>query len=619
MAKSSPWKDSIAEFNRFIVPEPEYEVACERALGQALNAFALSSDVDIAALHDTLAGQDLSGDVALLLSDVHASCDARAATISGGEPLLDHVFCKKDRGLAEALLGDVLVFRTFADAVAAAGSASNLRIRLTTLAGDMLCPDGLVLLAGSEDTMGVLSRRRRMGECTAEAESQRHEMADVDERRKLAASALEEARNDALSKARLQAVAEGRVRAAENDLRNAAARVSSATTELNASLDLATKLESKHSQVKPLIEQMEADIAVLEERTRTFGTRYSEAETALNKAREESHAFSDRLSEASMALNGAQSAHTLAQSRLNDRQRDLKSLELRIKTSQMIIGRKLIALGRLSELEDLYAALITRLDAINPIPPATGPEDSGDESTSLAGRTAAARTLTRDLRASYDEVFGRLSDSRVEEVQLKLQVQAAIDVITRECKTPLETAIKLPELADRQAAEERAGMLKRRITNLGTVNPEAAEEYLEVKKRYDFLSGQLADLEEARAALKKIDTIIDSRMRSDFVDTFATVNDNFREVFAILFPGGSAELVFTDPDDLENTGVEVIAQPRGKRITKMMLMSGGEKSLVALALLFAVYKTRTTPFYVLDEVEAALDDTNLRRLLAYLN
>lgn len=108
-------------------------------------------------------------------------------------------------------------------------------------------------------------------------------------------------------------------------------------------------------------------------------------------------------------------------------------------------------------------------------------------------------------------------------------------------------------------------------------------------------------------------------MKDDFVRTFEAVNKNFSEIFAVLFPGGSAELTLVDPDDLENTGVEVTAQPRGKRITKMMLMSGGEKSLTALALLFAVYRIRTTPFYILDEVEAALDDSNLRRLTMYLD
>ena len=107
-------------------------------------------------------------------------------------------------------------------------------------------------------------------------------------------------------------------------------------------------------------------------------------------------------------------------------------------------------------------------------------------------------------------------------------------------------------------------------------------------------------------------------MKDDFIRTFEEVDGNFQRIFAVLFPGGQAHLSLVDPDDVEGTGVEVNAQPAGKRIAKMSLMSGGEKSLTALALLFAVYATRATPFYILDEVEAALDDTNLRRLVAYI-
>ena len=160
--------------------------------------------------------------------------------------------------------------------------------------------------------------------------------------------------------------------------------------------------------------------------------------------------------------------------------------------------------------------------------------------------------------------------------------------------------------------------LERRIKNLGAINPDAAEEYEEVKKRYDFLAGQLQDMKSARAALSRIVSVIDERMRDDFIDTFNRVNDNFAEIFSTLFPGGQAHLSLVDPDDLENTGVDVNAQPVGKRVKKMSLLSGGEKSMTAMALLFAVYRIRQTPFYILDEVEAALDDSNLRRLMAYL-
>ena len=197
-------------------------------------------------------------------------------------------------------------------------------------------------------------------------------------------------------------------------------------------------------------------------------------------------------------------------------------------------------------------------------------------------------------------------------------MEGAVNAIVHDCKVPLDHALALPALDDRGSVEDQAFKLRRRIANMGTINPDAADEYERLKERYDYLAAQLADLDGARRALGKIVRVIDARMKDDFVRTFDAVSKNFSEIFAVLFPGGSAELSLVDPDDLENTGVEVTAQPRGKRITKMMLMSGGEKSLTALALLFAVYRIRTTPFYILDEVEAALDDSNLRRLTSYL-
>ena len=141
------------------------------------------------------------------------------------------------------------------------------------------------------------------------------------------------------------------------------------------------------------------------------------------------------------------------------------------------------------------------------------------------------------------------------------------------------------------------------------------DEYLRLKERADDIGEQVADLESARSSLKKINAAIDRKMKNQFLLVFDKVNENFSEIFSLLFPGGQAHIEMTDPENLSETGIEVVAQPRGKRLTKMMLMSGGEKSLTALALLFAVYKVRTVPFYVFDEVEAALDDSNLSKLL----
>ena len=150
------------------------------------------------------------------------------------------------------------------------------------------------------------------------------------------------------------------------------------------------------------------------------------------------------------------------------------------------------------------------------------------------------------------------------------------------------------------------------------MNPDAAREYEQVNERHNYLLSQLADMQAAGRALSRIVALIDERMKDDFVKTFEQVNANFSEIFSTLFPGGHAHLSLVDPDDLENTGVDVNAQPVGKTVKKMSLLSGGEKSMTAMALLFAVYRIRQTPFYILDEIEAALDDSNLRRLMNYL-
>ncbi len=153
---------------------------------------------------------------------------------------------------------------------------------------------------------------------------------------------------------------------------------------------------------------------------------------------------------------------------------------------------------------------------------------------------------------------------------------------------------------------------------MGQVNPLAMEEYRTLKERYDFLQAQVEDLKESRAALNKVIKEIDREIMKIFRETFEQTNLHFQELFAWLFPHGRAELVLTDPDDLLNTGVEVEAQPLGKRLKKLSLLSGGETALISLAFLFAIFKTRPSPFYFLDEVEAALDDVNLHRFLRML-
>ncbi|WP_425836282.1 chromosome segregation protein SMC [Microbacterium sp. PA5] len=171
------------------------------------------------------------------------------------------------------------------------------------------------------------------------------------------------------------------------------------------------------------------------------------------------------------------------------------------------------------------------------------------------------------------------------------------------------------EAYDRAAQRRRLQDAERKLAQLGRVNPLALEEFAALEQRHAFLTEQLADLSQTRADLLTIIEELDERMQTIFLAAFEDTKVAFGEVFPILFPGGSGSISLTDPDNPLTTGIEVSVRPVGKKIERLSLLSGGERSLAAVALLTAIFKARPSPFYILDEVEAALDDANLGRLL----
>jgi len=167
----------------------------------------------------------------------------------------------------------------------------------------------------------------------------------------------------------------------------------------------------------------------------------------------------------------------------------------------------------------------------------------------------------------------------------------------------------------REEQEKRLRKAERDLSALGKVNPLALEEFAALEERHQFLSTQLEDLKSSRKDLMDIIKEVDDRVQRVFTEAFEDTRDQFVHVFERLFPGGEGRLVLTDPSDMLTTGIEVEARPAGKKIKRLSLLSGGERSLTAVALLVAIFKARPSPFYVMDEVEAALDDTNLGRLI----
>jgi chromosome segregation protein len=168
---------------------------------------------------------------------------------------------------------------------------------------------------------------------------------------------------------------------------------------------------------------------------------------------------------------------------------------------------------------------------------------------------------------------------------------------------------------DREEQTKRLRDAERVLERLGRVNPLALEEFAALEQRHKFLTEQLADLTQTRKDLLQIIDDLDEKMKVIFEDAFNDTRKAFEKVFPVLFPGGTGSIFLTDPENMLTTGIEVNVKPVGKRIERLSLLSGGERSLAAVALLIAIFKARPSPFYVMDEVEAALDDANLGRLL----
>ena len=234
-------------------------------------------------------------------------------------------------------------------------------------------------------------------------------------------------------------------------------------------------------------------------------------------------------------------------------------------------------------------------------------------------RTQELATKLRDLGASEAELRRALAEAAERTAALDVE-RAQAEGAAAEARRRLEAAgVEPAEGDDRDQLVERVERLRKRREELGRVNPLAQEEYDAEKERLDELATQRADLEASLTELERLRADLTETVESRFAETFDAVAVNFGEVVATLFPGGEGRLRLTEPEDEESEhGVEVELRPAGKKITRLSLLSGGEKALTAIAFLFAVFLARPSPFYLLDEVEAALDDTNIGRFIELL-
>ena len=281
------------------------------------------------------------------------------------------------------------------------------------------------------------------------------------------------------------------------------------------------------------------------------------------------------------------------------------------------VERQLAALVRLSALVEGHAsALDVRQGELQEVR-----RRQSDEVRAISQRLDEARKERSTNEGALEERRERNRRIDVEEAEVRMRLEATVEALRRDhsCEPQAAMDAPMPNLPDGVSPISKVRELERELRLMGPINPLALQEFDELQKRHTFLEEQLEDVKNTRRELIKVIKEVDREIQMTFSSAYADVSENFSRIFNSLFPGGQGKLILTTPNDILNTGIEIEARPPGKNVKKLSLLSGGERSLTALAFLFAVFKSRPSPFYVMDEAEAALDDVNLHRFLALVN
>ena len=449
---------------------------------------------------------------------------------------------------------------------------------------------------------------------------------DAESAASLASAAVAEAQTDREMVVGARAAASELARRFDNAVAaRASAQVAQAQlTQRLVQLDIErSDVASSHEAALELLEAAQAEVALREaELARVEGAEVEALAVAKEVARarkaldERARSIASSKAELEVRAAGLDERRTLLATRRDEVERRLAGLDAArcdaaarresLETAERTLAR--IA-GELVHLEVELLAARDRLRA-----------ERSEQELTVTSTVDRLRRLREERAAAERELASArelLQRVELERAEAKLRLETAVETLRREleCEPDEATAALCPELPPGIPAHARVRELERELRLMGPVNPLALEELAALEERDRFLAEQLEDVRSARRELGRVIRAVDEEIVGVFTQAFADVARHFESLFTMLFPGGTGRLSLVEPEDLLSTGIEIEARPAGRNLRRLSLLSGGERSLVALAFLFAVFRSRPSPFYVMDEVEAALDDVNLHRFL----
>ena len=601
--------------------EPKYAVAVETALGNAMQNIIVENENNAKACIKFLKEQKGGRATFLPITSVKGrelyeqGLESCTGFIAAADKIVG--YDNKFGGIISNLLGRTAVCENI-DCAAEIAKKYNYKFRIVTLDGQVVNAGGSFTGGSAQKSGGIITRKNEIEKLDSDIERLSAERDTADEKTvKL---------REETDKLRLE----------RENLRKCLDECSSDSVRLNAEI---SSLESLISQIssqsensgkfvtdsQKKISDSESIIAESEKLLSETAEKISQAEEILSKGQKnreklrlERAEFSEKISQLKIKdteISKDCQSQELETVRADD---DLKALrDSNIGYHQEIERQNEIILQKKQDIERLKQELVSmKSNAQNYIEQISKYQQMHTEQTRLVNEIKSGLKTLNEAKEKLsgeinrmterDEIIVRDSDEIISQLREVYELSRS------------EAAEQAEKIDDMTEAQRRLKEVKGKISALGSVNVGAIDEYREVSERYKFMSAQIKDVQKSKAELEQIISGLTEEMCRIFKESFAVINSNFKEIFTELFGGGQAELILTDPENVLESGIEISVAPPGKVIKNLISLSGGEQSFVAIAIYFAILKLRPAPFCILDEIDAALDEVNVRKYTQYL-
>lgn len=602
----------------------DYETAIEVALGAALQNIVTEDEYvakeSIKYLKDNRIGRATFLPLTTIYGRDHGR-DEKVIRHSKGfagfaNELID--YDKKYANIISSLLGRVIVVDNIDNGIMMARSI-NYSMKIVTLDGDVINPGGS-FTGGSlgQKASSFLSRKREIGELEGDIlnlkdmlsaaneklSAMEKKLSDLDRELKKADEEKHESELKISGLKNNAAMLKGEISRLEGELKNLeqeSCQLDTERSEMMVKMDEESKalseLEKKNSDVSAKIELEQAGIKDILDLRESISSEVTSIKVRMAEIRQNIISMEGKIAEVKSEIEKCSAAISSKISDKDSMKKDKESLRAeteKIKTTVSSIIKKNESSRK--RLEALY-------------------EEKQKNTSSIDEMEKRMREYSQSAGILQNEIH----KLEMQNAKLDMEMENLQNRIWEDYEISYAAAQKYRvEIESISQVSKDINSIKDGIRELGNVNVGAIEEYKNVKERYDFLINQESDLKEAKKSLEQVISEITEKMRTQFVKNFAVINDNFNITFRQLFGGGRAELVLVDCDNVLESGVDIVAEPPGKKLQSLTLLSGGEKALTAIALLFAILKMKPSPFCILDEIEAALDDINVTRFANFL-